>query len=33
VQPLSRIEADGAANPQIVDDVEAAFAAFELGNL
>src|ERR1700674_2831411 len=32
-QRLSWIEADGAANPQIIHDVEAAFAAFELGNL
>jgi hypothetical protein len=31
-QRLSGIEADGAANSQIIHDVEAAFAAFELGN-
>lgn len=30
---LCRIEADGTAYPQIIHDVEAALAAFELGNL
>jgi hypothetical protein len=33
MQRLSRIKADRSVNPQIVHDVEAAFAAFEFGNL